>query len=344
VRAAYRSAVAKEMEEAMLVKQSQGSQGTVSVNQKLEPRAKLPTAEVLRTFSEEDVKLLKLTLSSRSEYIDHPLFADPEMERWLLAPIPDANTGTHGADDSGAYALEDDANPLKRYDREQRFFLQLNYHRRHVYRVLEAVDGRRLNAQTAGELLRWQRRVEEIRGQIVRDNVALVLAMAKRTRISGVDISDLISEGNLALLRAVHKFDCARGYKFSTYACRAILKSFSRVATRTSRYRGHFPAEFDPVLEKSNHLEQRRADVEDACVDELRSILDGNLGNLSEVERTVIQARFALNETVSDDKPTKGKTLEQVGELIGVTKERVRQIQNKALVKLRLALDQTVLT
>ena len=145
----------------------------------------------------------------------------------------------------------------------------------------------------------------------------------------------------MALLRAVAKFDCSRGYKFSTYACRAILKSFSRVATRASRHRGHFPTEFDPDLERGDFLEQRRAAQTDNCIGELRALLDGGDDSLSDVERTVIRARFALEK--SDDATDRAKTLEQVGDLIGVTKERVRQIQNKALAKLRAALEDSVL-
>jgi RNA polymerase sigma factor (sigma-70 family) len=210
--------------------------------------------------------------------------------------------------------------------------------------IVESHAGRRLTEAATREYLQWDRRTERTRSDIVRVNMPLVLAMAKRTRIHGVDFADLISEGNLALMRSVDKFDCARGFKFSTYACRAILKSFSRVATRTSRYRGHFPTEFDPTLEKSDHLEKKRVGVEDDCVDELRAILGENTAQLSDVEVTVIRARFALDGSdPTEGESRRGKTLEQVGEMIGVTKERVRQIQNKALGKLRVALEDGVL-
>ena len=68
----------------------------------------------------------------------------------------------------------------------------------------------------------------------------LVLAMVRRIRMPMVEFVDLISEGNKALLRSVEKFDVSRGFKFSTYACRAILKGFSRLATKTGSYRQHF--------------------------------------------------------------------------------------------------------
>jgi RNA polymerase primary sigma factor len=152
----------------------------------------------------------------------------------------------------------------------------------------------------------------------------------------------MISEGNMALLRSVEKFDCGRGFKFSTYSCRAILKSFSRVAMRASRYRGKFPTEFDPAMERSDYIDRRRRDDRDDCVDELKDILVRNLAELSEVEQTVISERFALGVPTITGDPAP-KTLEQVGKIIGVTKERVRQIQNKALKKMRVTLEERFL-
>ena len=84
---------------------------------------------------------------------------------------------------------------------------------------------------------------------------------------------------------------------------------------------------------------ERFADVEQDAVEELQRIIGENRAQLSDVEKTVIQARFAINR--GQDAPA--MTLEEVGRVIGVTKERVRQIQNKALEKLRLTIESEVL-
>jgi RNA polymerase sigma factor (sigma-70 family) len=225
---------------------------------------------------------------------------------------------------------------------EQQVFLKMNYARYRMAQILDRFAGKRLTGSAARELLWWHAQAVSARCRIVQANVPLVLAMAKRTRLGNIDFAELISEGNMALLRSVDKFDCGRGFKFSTYACRAILKSFSRVAMRASRYRGRFPTEFDPTLEKSNYQEQRREDHEADCVDELRGIIRQNTAHLNDVEVKVLQARFALCHVEGLEGNTP-KTLEQVGLLIGVTKERVRQIQNKALTKLRLKLQEDFL-
>jgi RNA polymerase sigma factor (sigma-70 family) len=286
---------------------------------------------ILERFDLDDAVLLVQVLTDPIEYVPHPSFSKPATEQELFGPAPSSEGEQPPGLRPGATLSTEG---------EQRLFKCYNYARFQICRRLAALKGRRLGFRTSQELLRWHKRALEARSQIVQANVPLVLAMAKRTRLAGVDFADLISEGNMALLRSVDKFDCARGFKFSTYACRAIIKSFSRVAMRTSRYRCHFPTEFDPMLEKSDFIERRRETTENDCASELRAIVDQNVAGLSEVEQAVIRLRFALDG--SDPQPA-AKTLEQVGEIIGVTKERVRQIQNKALAKLRTALEENVL-
>ncbi len=311
---------------------------------KLIPQCRMPTLAGLRSLSEEEVRLLARCIEEPIEYIDDADFDQEGFEARILQPMPRGPQRRRRPtnDDSGIDLLAVPATEALTGEQELHLFKRLNYTRRAIYRILSDIGDGRIPAARIASLLKWARIVHKTRAQIVRSNLPLVLAMAKRTRITGVDFSDLISEGNLALLRSVDKFDCSRGFKFSTYACRAILKSFSRVAARASRYRGHFPTEFDPSLEKSDFLEQKRVNTENDCVDELRFILGRNLAQLNDVEQKVIRARFALDQ--AGDVEARGKTLEQVGELIGVTKERVRQIQNKALVKLKVALEDNLLT
>ena len=183
--------------------------------------------------------------------------------------------------------------PTLTHAQEEHLFLRFNLTRMKIASILHGSAGKRLLAETTRELLAWGHRMLAARSVIVRLNMPLVLAMAKRTRLGSVDFNELISEGNMALLRSVEKFDCSRGYKFSTYSCRAILKSFSRVAMRASRYRGKFPAEFDPAMERSDFIERQREGLADDCVDELKEIFLQNLAGLSDVERTVISERLA---------------------------------------------------
>ncbi|MBN2447501.1 MAG: sigma-70 family RNA polymerase sigma factor [Phycisphaerae bacterium] len=311
---------------------------------KLEPKAKPPGADVLERLPEAERFLLERCLTETAECVYNPVFELTDAEQTLMGPPPSERAAERHAanDDSSVDVFAVTADNMLEIDDERHIFLRLNYARHRVYEILRQSKSQRLTGEVARDLLKWQHAVMNIRNEIVRMNVPLVLAMVKRMKITGVDFADLISEGNLALLRAVDKFDCARGFKFSTYACRSILKSFARVAARTARYRGHFPVEFDPTLEKGDAADRRRATIEEDCVEELKSILGQNGARLSPVEQTVINARFSL-DIDGTEIPTDYKTLEQVGEMIGVTKERVRQIQNKALLKLRAVFESDAL-
>jgi RNA polymerase sigma factor (sigma-70 family) len=221
---------------------------------------------------------------------------------------------------------------------EKLMFLRFNYSKLRLQRLQKKLLKDGIDKETAEQFLEWHRRFEHFREYLVRTNLALVLAMAKRTRLGETDFAEIVSEGNMALLRAVDKFNVERGFKFSTYACRAILKAFSRTAMKSSRHRTRFPVEFEPDLEKSDWSDRKRDMVEEDCVDELKQIVDRNLAELSDVEQTVIRRRF--NWEQQEESPL---TLEEVGKIIGVTKERVRQIQNKALAKIRTVMEDGVL-
>jgi RNA polymerase sigma factor (sigma-70 family) len=302
--------------------------------------------KVKRALSKEDEQLLAQILATEQDFIDSPVFREDDAERKIYDEAPPVAK----PDTSWYHPVMDDLSPGKSRTvksaqqviltgaEERVLFHQFNFARYRVWTIqneIKASASKKPTSDQAEEILRWHRRAEMIREQIAETNLALVLAMAKRTRMSEVDFADLVSEGNMALLRAVDKFDAGRGYKFSTYACRAILKAFSRQGMKLSKYRQRFPTDFDPKLEKSNFLEMKRNTFEKDAAEEVKRIVLDNRADLTDVERTVIEHRFGL-ESGEGDKPM---TLEQVGQIIGVTKERVRQIQNKAMEKIRVELE-----
>ena len=289
----------------------------------------------------EEERLLHQILAEPMDYIDSAEFTRPGAESRIYdeaPPIerPDVSWYRPLMDDPEPSRAKNSGTVLLTAAQERVLFLQYNYARHRVRQLQMEIGPAEPTEDDARELLRWYRRATRYREQIAETNLALVLAMAKRTRMSEVDFADLVSEGNMALLRSVDKFDCGRGFKFSTYACRAILKAFSRQGMKLSKYRQRFPTDFDPAMEKSNHLELVRRDRELDAAAEVKHIVENNEAELTPVERTVIYHRFGL----AGDKNTDPLTLEQVGQIIGVTKERVRQIQNKALDKIRLAIEE----
>jgi RNA polymerase sigma factor (sigma-70 family) len=221
------------------------------------------------------------------------------------------------------------------HDRTRILFLRYNYAR---YRLSElaAAQRARSTAARARQMVRWRLATRQSRASLVQANLALVLAMAKHARMDAVEFADLISEGNMALLRSIDKFDVSRGFRFSTYACRAILKSFSRLAGKVCQYRKRFPVEFDPALEPSDYMDQRHEAQRADSVDIVRDVLAHNRAQLTDIERRIVSDRFGIQSR------DKGLTLSQVGSHIGLTNERIRQIQKRALAKIRTAVNDLV--
>ena len=313
---------------------------------RLEPRAKTPAAAVLQRFTALDRRLLAQAVSETQECVFHPSFRRKSAERVLMTPLPsikDPAQRPASSDDSGLDLLAPPRHKVLSVEEERQLFLRFNYCRYRIMRIIHEQRGKRLGVQASRDVLHWSREALRTRNQIVRANTSLVMAMARRTKTIGVELGDLVSEGNLALLRCVDKFDCSRGFKFSTYACRAIMSSFARLGAKSARYRNQFPAPFDPAFERSDYVEQKRLDEEDDCVSGLKLILSRNAADLSRVERCVINARFALDGQAKKEQDGRPQTLEQIGALLGVSKERVRQIQNRALEKLRIVMDEDVL-
>jgi len=307
---------------------------------KLEPKCKPPTGAVMRKLSANEAQRLRLRMTEQLECIYDPGFARTAAERRFAPAIDHAGSPAPRPIGSRLRSHSHQSKPLSR-EQEAELFMRFNYCRYRIMRIIKAHAGKRLTAAATRALLKWDRTALDVRDEIVQANLGLVPAMVERSRLTGVDFAELISEGQLALLRSVDKFDCSRGFKFSTYACRAILTSISRAVALMARHRARFPTEYDPALQKGDFVEARRAEIEASCEQELHAILGDNLADLTATERQILSERFGMED--DGKKPARdSKTLRQVAEVFGVTKERVRQIQNRALAKLRVVLDEQV--
>jgi RNA polymerase primary sigma factor len=174
---------------------------------------------------------------------------------------------------------------------------------------------------------------QSIRQRLVDANLGLVYELVGRNRFTNVDNDELVSDGLYALLQAVDAFNPWRGFRFSTYACNAILRAFIRRSMTESRHRQTAPVSFDPEMDQGNHVQALHDNAQGLYTERLASLLDGTDLDMNETELFVLARRFP------SDPSRKRQTLEQIGRDIRVSKERVRQIQNGALLKLRSAME-----
>jgi RNA polymerase sigma factor (sigma-70 family) len=174
------------------------------------------------------------------------------------------------------------------------------------------------------ELIDLHHRIVE---HTVNRNVGLVYDMLRRSPFWNGDDAEMISAGFWALFQAVTAFDPWLGYRFSTYACSAILRAYQHVGKRDARRRH--------VLSTYQEMESTEPDVppqseqQSLLADRLRLALEANRADLTPTEQFIIQRRFLQPGS------TKADTLEKVGQMVKLSKERVRQIQMEALDKLR---------
>lgn len=290
----------------------------------------------------KNVERFYRSMPDRLDYVANPEYLLPDTEKKLFnfeaSAILASPWRTSSELDGGREKAErpGDGSRLSRQD-EALLFRRYNCARYHLADLMEKQMQHFVSSRTP-RILRWYRRSLENRSALAQANMPLVVAMVKRTKPLSVEFEELVSEGNMALLRAIDKFDISRGFKFSSYACCAILKAFGRLAARSGVYRRRFLTNFDLKLEKSDEMERRHVDQQELALEGLRWVLNTNRAGLTDVENTVLGTRFGIF------RHDRVHTLGEVSRLVRLSKERVRQVQNETLAKLRQALEQQLLS
>ncbi len=271
------------------------------------------------------------------EYMDNELFAAPNADELILDV--DEPKGQQGHKpriprDLPAYLRSLYVTPLLTRDQEQDLFRRYNYTKYKAARVIHAGDVSEAALVRVKALLT---QANELKQRIIKANLRLVISIAKKHVGWTPQFFEIISDGNVSLMRAVEKFDYSRGNKFSTYATWAIAKNYARsIPEEHYRYSRYVTGQ-DELLEQAT----RDTEEEGLCTgdrERVREMIDEGISQLPDREREIVSHHFGLTGDGTH------MTLEQLGQRFGVTKERIRQLEKRALQKLREVLPPSLAT
>jgi RNA polymerase primary sigma factor/RNA polymerase sigma factor len=289
-----------------------------------------------------DVKAISRSLNrSRAErifelpmdYMSSPDFEQPRAVVRILSPTPVAagkQRMPRKPSDVPAYIASLYDVPLLTAEQETHLFRKYNFLKYRASKLRESLNRARPRATTLDEIERLYQDAAETKNLLTRSNLRLVVAVAKKYIGSTGDLFEKVSEGNLSLMRAVEKFDYTRGFKFSTYATWAIKKNYIRAYSNEIRQTDRFRTGHEELLDASaGH--RSNPTIQLAAQRQREDQVSNIMQRLTDRERRIISSRFGIG---SSREPM---TLKDVGVELGVSKERIRQIEARAMQKLREA-------
>ena len=198
------------------------------------------------------------------DYIASPEFDDPALEAVILAPMPDAEDyeakrlSMHAPKDVPPELASCYEYPLLTKDQEQHQFRKMNYLKHKAAKLRDQmrkegdeieIDPTRVRIQTLKEIEDLQTEANAVKEMLIQANMRLVVNIAKKHSAQAENFFELLSDGNMSLIRAVEKFDYFRGFKFSTYASWAIMKNFARSIPEDKHRRERFITGHEDVFD-----------------------------------------------------------------------------------------------
>jgi RNA polymerase primary sigma factor len=276
-------------------------------------------------------RILELPL----DYMLHESFDKPGIEKAIFGPLPPAPAPRKVRGPSGLppylAALYEVA--LLTREQEYHLFRRFNYLKHKATKLRQKLDPARAHTSLMNEIEKLYDEAVKIKNEIVQANLRLVVSIAKRHVNASEDFFGLVSDGNMSLIRAVEKFDFSRGNKFSTYASWAIMKNYARTIPEEFKRRDRFRTSQDELFTTKHDMRSDEVGQETAQRVRQQQV-ERILSRLDERERQIIVSRFGL------DHSREPLTLKEVGSELGVTKERIRQLESRALDKARLAAEE----
>ncbi|MBL8827602.1 MAG: sigma-70 family RNA polymerase sigma factor [Planctomycetaceae bacterium] len=257
------------------------------------------------------------------EFIEHDKFSRTNPDRAAAAVLASAEEPTTVGDSDEARRLT--------AEEESTWFEQMNWFKFWAARLRKQLL-RRPTAELVTRIEQLLQASTKIRNRLIQMNLRLVPFVARNFVSPHHSLADLISDGQVTLIRSVEKFDFSRGFRFSTYATWALRFTLARNISDARRRR----ARFTNIEQISDAIapEVDEAILRESAYPAMKDSIAGLLAQLDPREQEIVRSRFGIARLTEEE------TLKAIARRMGVCKERVRQLEIRAISKLRKLVDQ----
>lgn len=217
--------------------------------------------------------------------------------------------------------------PLLTEEGERTFFQKMNFLKFRANALRSSLNEEKPNRKSIKKIESLLGEADDVRNLIAESNLRLVVSIARKFSNSKNSFEDLLSEGNVILLKAIEKFDYSRGFRFSTYATHAVQRHFFRVFKTTQKRNEKTVLSNELLLDATENSESNEIPVDGNRV--FHQFLSRMPDYLNTRELKIVLERFGFGSL------EKGRTLKSLADEIGISKERIRQVHHNALRKLQ---------
>lgn len=279
--------------------------------------------------------LLHEALESNFTYMPSKLLDKHDPKKFVFPNIiPEDALASFFSDD---YQISRGTNAnLLTPEEEKQIFIHYNYLKREAKTLVRMYNQRR-RATIATKLVETYIEIGKVKDVIAYANIRLVLKFAHKQWVKNkhVDLDVMLSEAGMTMNRCIDKFQVDMGFRFNTLCVRSILRGFIRFYHPVTEKYKHvsYTQEDAPQIAESRYNTPVEQVAKAEMLDKFKQAIYSNAANLSRAEQIAINARFIADEQF---------TLEELGKVLGSTKEWARQVQNKALEKLKTYFEENM--
>ncbi|HAW32676.1 MAG TPA: RNA polymerase subunit sigma-70, partial [Planctomycetaceae bacterium] len=302
-------------------------------------RRGIPVEKLARRYCRTKASIYRIISEARAarlhaqtiDYMHSDEFEQADADKVILGPPPEVDkAGEKVRTPPGLppYLASLYSIPLLTREEEAYYFRKLNFLKYKAFQIQEQLDPNRPKARDMDQIEKLLDESTDVKNFLIRSNLRLVVSIAKRHIRPGGNFFEMVSDGNMSLIRAIEKFDYTKGNKFSTYASWAIMKNYARSIPAEYKVLDRFRTGNEELFFQST--DERESQYREELINQKQhAVIMSILDQLDGREKDILIYRYGLN---ARNEP---QTLEQVGDRFGVTKERIRQLESRALKKLR---------